>query len=130
MLHPFPDDVIDNPVFLPLIRRHDVVALGVVERPSKVRPPPALVGVGGGRDYVALAVVPTRQISRAVDEDGLGRRGRGVDDRIEQLTVTNRCDRAAGCPGGRPGSCCQTDWPWRWVACSAASIRVPWPHGR
>src|SRR5258706_12102979 len=29
MLHPFPDDIVNNPVFLPLIGRHDVVALGV-----------------------------------------------------------------------------------------------------
>src|SRR5688572_21202514 len=30
MLHPFPDDVIDNPVFLALVGRHDVVPFGIV----------------------------------------------------------------------------------------------------
>ena len=28
-LHPFPDDVIDYPVFLPLVRRHDVIPFGI-----------------------------------------------------------------------------------------------------
>src|SRR5262245_44146352 len=40
MLHPFPDDVIDYPVFLSLVGRHDVIALGVfldtLERLSRV----------------------------------------------------------------------------------------------
>src|SRR5678815_1603574 len=30
MLHPFADDVIDYPVFLPLVRRHDVIAFSIV----------------------------------------------------------------------------------------------------
>src|SRR6188474_3620826 len=30
MLHPFPDDVIDYPVFLPLVRRHDVIAFCIL----------------------------------------------------------------------------------------------------
>src|SRR5688500_14646663 len=38
MLHPFPDDVIDYPVFLPLVGRHDVVALGVFLDPLERLP--------------------------------------------------------------------------------------------
>src|SRR5688572_16218183 len=37
-LHPFPDDVIDNPVFLPLVRRHDVVPFGILLDPLERLP--------------------------------------------------------------------------------------------
>jgi hypothetical protein len=83
-LHPFPDDVIDNPVFLPLVRRHDVVPFGIflnpLERLARVVDQDLVQALAHAQDFPGVDVdvggLPRQPLhERLVDHDSGIRQG-------------------------------------------------------